>query len=334
MEAARVNAPKLRDLVQDQIGRLADALGLVRSRMQVEYVLNWGGFVNYSFRISDGARGFHLKLAADAEQVELLQRVRRLHEILERRYRAPRMIDWVQIPETSFQGPLFELIRGRPAQELSPSLAESVFPVLNRLHGDHELALRLAEEMSARSCLDTFLHTYVRRFREDLASIAESPPAFLHQATVEWMREQAVHLERQARASPAFAEWSRSPIHGDLWLDNLLVAEDGGCYLLDWDELALGDPALDWATLLGPSARRPWPLDVQLVPDAIPRDAGLRERLVLYARASLLDWVIDPLADYIEAERFPEYTEAVRAEKERVHRAAVASYRELYSSGT
>jgi hypothetical protein len=54
------------------------------------------------------------------------------------------------------------------------------------------------------------------------------------------------------------------------------------------------------------------------------------ERLQFLGRATLLDWVIDPLSDWIDAETAAEYVPVVREEKARVHQQALACYRELY----
>ena len=50
----------------------------------------------------------------------------------------------------------------------------------------------------------------------------------------------------------------------------------------------------------------------------------------MFQRAFVLDMVIDPLADWVAAEFSPEHVEEVRAEKERVHKEALAKYRTLY----
>jgi hypothetical protein len=50
----------------------------------------------------------------------------------------------------------------------------------------------------------------------------------------------------------------------------------------------------------------------------------------LYLRARLLDWVIDVLADYIEAEVAPEQRDRVQTEKKRQHLQALALYQSRY----
>ena len=46
-------------LARDYFRDRAGSLGLDRNALVVEYVLNWGGFVNHSFRVHDGHRVYH-----------------------------------------------------------------------------------------------------------------------------------------------------------------------------------------------------------------------------------------------------------------------------------
>jgi hypothetical protein len=50
----------------------------------------------------------------------------------------------------------------------------------------------------------------------------------------------------------------------------------------------------------------------------------------VYARAALLDWVIDPVADWIEAADWLDEPAAYRAENAAVHGRAAERYRQLY----
>jgi aminoglycoside phosphotransferase (APT) family kinase protein len=108
-----------------------------------------------------------------------------------------------------------------------------------------------------------------------------------------------------------------------------MVTADGTLKVLDWDELGLGDPMMDWAMLFGPDRRRVQPVDEAELTD-LGFDARQHERLGIYARASLLDWIIDPLADWIEAATEPRHGAAVRDNNRRVHDSALALYRERY----
>ena len=120
-----------------------------------------------------------------------------------------------------------------------------------------------------------------------------------------------------------------STIHGDLQANNLLLTNQGEWFLLDWDDLTLGDPALDFALLLAPPLSA-WQDD--LWRDYLPgREAGFVERMALYGRARLLDWVIDVLADYVEAEGTPEQQALARSVKQQQHLQALALYQARYT---
>ncbi len=146
---------------------------------------------------------------------------------------------------------------------------------------------------------------------------------------IEWMTAEASALEAIVRTSDSFAEELHTPAHADLWLNNILMTSAGGWYLLDWDDLRIGDPVLDLATLVGPTATdlRPLKLRSEVERELSP---DRRARLEILGHATLLDWIIDPLADYIDADVAPAHVTDVRREKERVHRAALALYQERY----
>ncbi|HEX9871356.1 MAG TPA: phosphotransferase, partial [Candidatus Tectomicrobia bacterium] len=120
------------------------------------------------------------------------------------------------------------------------------------------------------------------------------------------------------------------PVHGDLWLNNTLVDSAGRWYLLDWDGLSLGDPVADWAMLFGPSRERPQPATEGVVLSHTILSPAERQRLSVYARASLLDWVIDPLADWVQAGSEPEHGAQVRMANERTHDGAWQLYQSLH----
>ncbi len=315
--------------IAEEIAARADVLGMDTARLRVTYVLNRGGFTNRSYHVTDGHRRFHLKLADQPETLAALERWRGLHALLAARHHAPPMVDWVRIPGAGLEGPLFDHIDGAVPDVRSPALVAAIGPLLGRLHGDRDLAARLAGREPPAPCRDTLRGTLIARFREELEQVGAHRPGFVSARTLEWVRREVDAIEREAWDLPAFAEMADSPIHGDLWLNNLLRGTDGRWWVLDWDDLSLGDPALDWATLLGPTVADPAPLDVSaLPPDSVT--PAVRERLPLYARAVLLDWVLDPIADWIEADAAPEHAAAVRAEKERIHHAALARYRAKY----
>lgn len=321
---------RFQSITKAHLTERASELGLDPDRLEVEYVLNWGGFVNRSFRVSDGRTALHLKLANGPEYRDGLRRFWELRPRMARRYRAPEPLAWIDVPGTEYAGVLSRWIDGAAPVSLDGRLAEEVVATIRRLHADGELAALLAVPSPPIACADAYLRTYGDRFHADLALVDEARPPFVAPRVRDWMRGEAESIDAAVAASPAFREPADAPTHGDLWLNNLLVARDGAWHLLDWDDLALGDPALDWGMLFGPSRTDLRTAADRVLPPALASNAALRERLAIYARASLLDWIIDPLADWIDAGEAPEHVAEVRAEKERIHRAALAAYLQRY----
>ena len=318
-------------LVHHHLAARAAELGLDGARLRVEYVLNWGGFVNRSFHVTDGRTRLHLKLAHEPDIRDALRRFWTHREMMADRYHAPVAVAWVDVAGTEFAGVLSRWIDGAPPPSLDARLAAEVVPCIDRLHHDREFAAELPAEPA--TCADVYRRTYYRRALEDMEYITPAPPPFVSAELLWWMRDETMALEAAVSAGPAFAEAADAPTHGDLWLNNLLVSPGGAWYVLDWDDLALGDPALDWCMLFGPARGDLRTAAERTLPPAITADAAVRERLALYARASLLDWVIDPLSDWIGATEAPEHLDEVRAEKERIHRTALAAYQARYGDG-
>jgi aminoglycoside phosphotransferase (APT) family kinase protein len=329
----------------------ADRYGLDPEAVRATYRLNPGGFVNASYRVSDGRTSLFLKLNGWTADDDAHARhdthgpagemggeslwpgddtragLRRWHQLAGRltaEYHAPRVIDRVEL-EGGYQGLLFEWIEGDTPGRLTEPLSTAMFAMLARLHSDHRLAQQLP---AGGTCADAYLGNLHDRYVEDLAHIERHRPPFIGAAKLAWMRAQAAGLETIVTTSAAFREPANSPVHGDLWLENVLVTASGQWYLLDWDGLRQGDPVADLATLLGPSRTvielTPLPARVE----AEMADAA-RQRFQVYRRAVVLDWIIDPLADWIEAAGVPAHRDAVRAEKRAVHEAACALHERL-----
>jgi aminoglycoside phosphotransferase (APT) family kinase protein len=320
-------------LTRAHLAERAAELGLDVARLDVQYVLNWGGFVNRSFRVTDGRTVLHLKLACGPEYRDGLRRFWELRPLMARRYRAPEPLAWVDVPGTEYAGVLSRWIDGTAPAAIDGRLAEAIVATIRALHTDAELAARLPAPAAPRTCADAYLRTYSERFHADLAFVRAERPPFISPETLAWMRGEAEWIDAAVAAAPAFREPADAPTHGDLWLNNLLVTPRGEWFVLDWDDLGLGDPALDWAMLFGPTRDDPGRVADGALPPGITSDAAVRERLALYARASLLDWIIDPLADWIDAGEAPEHITEVRPEKERIHRTALQAYRQRYGPG-
>ncbi len=309
--------------------RRAGSFGLRRKLVSAQYILNWGGFVNASFTVTDGEKKYHLKLADEEYVLDGLKRWRALHGLLEERYHAPLMLDWIRLRGTGFRGPLFQYVPGRPADLAAQAdLLREVLELLARLHGDEELAGALAED-GIPTCAEYFLDLYIERFDEDLLIVAQDLPPFVSLALLDWMMGETRELEGLVREGTAFQAPAGAPVHGDLWSSNILVREDGQWTVIDWDDLALGDPALEYGILLGPLWRSGGysPEDLERL---LPPEPALRERFRVCLRAFLLDLVIDSLADWVESDFAPEHQAFARAEQEQKHKAALALYRDLF----
>lgn len=325
-----MNPSALEARVADHFRAHAAKYGL-RASVRARYVLNWGGFVNASFTVTDGATSFHLKLTGDEARVTGLNRWRALREPLEARYRAPAMVDWVTLPGTPFQGPLFRHIAGHaPDLVRAADVRLGVLHLAAGLHRDQELGAALRRYEVAGSLADAFCGHYISRFDEDLAIVARELPAFVSPDLLAWMGRETRRLEALAHASAAFAAPTASPVHGDLHAQNVLVAETGEWYLLDWDDLALGDPAADYSVLLWPLVRERPPGAWKLYPVPGAADPAFAERMELYLRARLLDEVVDVLADWIDAATVSERREDIRAQKRREHEQALVDYGARY----
>jgi aminoglycoside phosphotransferase (APT) family kinase protein len=331
MAEERLPLESLIALVEAAFRGQADAYGLRADAVQARYILNWGGFVNASFTVTDGQRSYHLKLADDPGVQEDLDRWLTLREHMEAHYHAPRVLDWVEIEGSGFAGLLFENIDGKPVDfSAQPEMLPEVLQLLHRLHNDAFLVERLRDgEDALPLCWEYFLDVYIDRFDEDLRVVAGNLPPFVSLDLLDWMMGETRELEGLARDLPAFQQPAASPTHGDLWTSNILVDTQGHWYVIDWDDLALGDPALEYSIVLGPFWR--WQQMTQEQVEAmLPEDDALRARFGVCLRAFLLDHVIDSLADWVEAGFSPEHLDHVREEKQKIHAQTLALYQTVW----
>src|SRR5215207_3766166 len=175
-------------ITADQLAARAPELGLDAVRLRVRYVLNWGGFVNRSFRVTDGRTVLHLKLAADLEIRAGLRRFWELRPLMAERYRAPAPLAWIEVPGTEYAGVLSPWIDGEAPPSIEGRLAEEVVRTVERLHGDRELATRLQAPGAPATCADVFREAYAARFFADLEGVEAERPPFVPAATVAWLR--------------------------------------------------------------------------------------------------------------------------------------------------
>jgi hypothetical protein len=151
----------------------AGTFGLDAEALTAERVLNWGGFVAHSFRVGDGRRSLHVKLAAEQQD---LRRWLAVHDLLEQHYRAPRVLAWVDIPGTPLVGLVFEHIDGETWDTASRAgLLQDVKGLLDRLHADEQLAALIGD--GPRSYSECWELRYREQFEQDLEAVRECRPA-------------------------------------------------------------------------------------------------------------------------------------------------------------
>jgi hypothetical protein len=185
--------------------------------IRVSHVFNWGGFVNHSFSVDDGSVQYHLKITSDMESARKLRLWHKLHDLLEREYRAPEVIDWLDFPEIGFAALLQRQLDGRTANfRDNPALIQQLIELVSRLHKDAEIQSHLNTSGREKTFLDHFVETYIDRFNADMEEIAAAQPPFVSSALHEWMRNETDRLRATADSVQAFHNPTGDPVHGDL----------------------------------------------------------------------------------------------------------------------
>ena len=138
------------------------------------------------------------------------------------------------------------------------------------------------------------------------------------------MKDETLRLQEEAGSKKAFHSYAIAPVHGDLHEGNLIVTSTDW-FIVDWDDLALGDPAQEFAILVWPLVWRgqSWR---QLLSGMSP---DIAERMAVCFRAQLLDEVIDNVADYVDAESVPSRKAEIQRVKKLRHEEALRRLREL-----
>src|SRR5687767_13878573 len=141
-----MDAERLAEWLQQTLGQYDSALklNLKHEGIRVRHVLNWGGFVNHSFHVTDGSVHYHLKLTSDVDNPNQFKVWRSIHHLLEKRYRAPELIRWVDFTEIGFSGMVLRYIEGRTADFCqNPELVERLIQTADCLHHDAEVRSHL-----------------------------------------------------------------------------------------------------------------------------------------------------------------------------------------------
>lgn len=162
-----------------------------------------------------------------------------VHEVLQRLSEARACGEDVELPRAIAYVPALRLAL---QSGLAGTAGAAAF-----LAGDTALARRVAEALHA-------LHNSRVELPRQHTIANELDPLRLR---VEQLAEVVPRLARRARSSLAlleeqvvgFADWRFRPVHRDFYHDQLLV-ENGRVGVLDWDDAAMSEPAVDVANIL------------------------------------------------------------------------------------
>ena len=280
-----------------------------------------------SFTARDRDHAVHVKLW-HTERQTVRDRWLAVHEVLESRHNAPRVIDTVDLPRVYATGLIFEQIDG-----VRPTGRESTKRLLGsalRLHADEELAGRIGSPKGSTTVGQYFEDLHIRNLYKDISIIRDTTRApIVEDHLLTWMEHETRELRRTAQSSAAFEAQARWPTHGDLYEGNTLLTDAGVLYVLDWDDLALGDPVADYIIVLRKPARRDPDFDWRDL-GVEATDDGFGERMRFYARASLLYNVVDGLAEHLGLDASNPLLAATSAEKREAFENGLALYRERY----
>jgi len=315
----------------------SESIGLNRSKIEAKYIWNPGGFVNQSYRITDGQTFRHLKLSQEQKAVGLKQWVK-ISEHLTYNYKAPRLIREITQEITSgySYGLVFDFIEGKPLSSISDPLpvVEKVLRSLHQLHADKGIRMAVVSEDEDYNYAAAFTDEYINRFEEDLQIIRAEKHLldFVTADTLDWFDTEVEALRIMVSQHPSFQRKASDIVHNDVNWQNILVNDNNEFWIIDWDDLTVfGDAAMDYSVLLWPLYKsKDWTYCRDLVIDL----AGLAilERIEFYFRAKLLDDVIDVLADYVEAEQVPELKKMAQKRAKEIHLRAYPEYLSLYAT--
>ncbi len=281
------------------VRRVRDALvAALGPDTHVEHRANHTGVGKLSFAVTVGRRRFWAKVAADDDADWPLTTWSRVADVLAERHAAPPVLEVLAIGGRTAL--LFPFIDAPVAtRAMLHERYDEAQSILTGLHSDVALADLLGTPTTTAGC---FRKVWLERFVADLDVIEGYVGKDLHAYLSDEVDELGALVD--ALDIPA-----RSAVHGDPWHENFLVAPDR-LWLLDWEDLAVGDPAMDDAILrhdaVGTDPHH-WPDD--------PVHAVAR-------RALMLDAVIDVAADWVE-----NTDPLVRRQKEAAYLAGLESYR-------
>ena len=323
----QIPADNLSSVLRAHIAARSDRYGLNHKLLRLEPFSHSAVEATRSFTARDRDNAVHVKLW-HTERQTVRDRWLTVHDILESRHYAPRVLDTVDLPEVYATGLIFEHIAG--LHPIGQAATDRLLRSARRLHGDEELAAQLGSSTEPTTVGQYFEGLHIRRLATDINIIrASAPTAFVDEPLIAWMERETQELKQAVRSSHAFGVQARWPTHGDLYEGNTLLMDDGGWYVFDWDDLALGDPVADYIIILRNSVRRHMKINWHRF-GVEATDEGFGERMRFYARASLLYVVVDGLAEHLGLDASNPLLSATSREKREAFECGLALYRERY----
>ena len=289
------------------VRRVQDALvAALGPDAHVEHRFNHTGTDKLSFAVQVRGRALWVKVAANEDADWPLTTWSRVADLLAERHAAPPLLDTLAVDgRTALVFPFIDVpvaTRGTLHERFGEARS-----VLTGLHGDAALADLLGPPTTTAECLRA---VWLERFVADLDIIDGYVAKDLHAYLADEV--EALGILIADLDGPVDA-----PVHGDPWHENFLVSPER-LWLLDWEDLSVGDPVVDDAILLHDALGT----DPHLWPDE-PVHAVAR-------RALMLDAVVDVAADWVEAGLLTGGDPLVRRRKETAYLAGLEAYRNAY----
>jgi Ser/Thr protein kinase RdoA (MazF antagonist) len=262
---------------------------------------NHAGPDKLSFDVLAGGHRLWAKIAADHKEEAALRTWASVADELAHRHGAPPVLDVIQVDGRT--GLLFPFLDADVATSTSIRVRYAeVQAALDGLHADRDLADLLGAPTTSGAA---FRDVWVSRFEADLSIIAGHVAPDVHA----FLTAEVEHLSGLV---DSLDEQVHSVMHGDPHHENVMFGP-GRVWLLDWEDLCVGDAVVDDAILLmdAHGAAAPWPVG---------------RRYDIARRALMLDAAVDVAADWVQNS-----DPAVRRSKLRAHLEGLAAYRGAFT---
>jgi len=259
---------------------------------------NHTGTDKLSFEVLAGGEHLWAKVAADDEEDAGLRTWASVARQLADRHGAPPVLEVLDVGGRT--GLLFPFLDSEVANQAAlRGRYSEVQALLDGLHADRDLADRLGGPTTSAAA---FRDVWVSRFEADLQIIARDVAPDVHEYLT-------AEVEVLAGLVDTLDERVHVAMHGDPWHENVLLGPEQ-VWLLDWEELSVGDPVIDDAILL---------MDAR---GARAEDWPVGARYDIARRALMLDAAVDGAADWVQNS-----DPAIRARKEKAYLDGLDAYR-------